>query len=275
MELSNLVKNNTQKIKYNEKLIKKNRNIATGVITSDQPFPNKLQNVTESVIPLNIFQTWHTKLLPKYMAETVLKIKKMNPTFNHYLFDDSDCESFIARHFKLDVLNTFRRLIPGAYKADLWRYCVLFIKGGIYLDIKYKPINNFKFINLTESEHFCFDTDDSNIYNAIMVCKPKNKICYKAIRRIVENVNNKYYGNDCLDPTGPGLLKRCIGNDKMDIAYIDLNHKLLSPNNNNTRVIKYNKYYIFKQYRQYMSDYETNTKTMHYSNLWNAKKIYL
>ena len=100
----------------------------------------------DSVIPLNIFQTWHTKLLPKYMYDTVLTIKRMNPRFTHYLFDDSDCERFIATHFKADVLNAFRSLIPGAYKADLWRYCVLFINGGIYLDIKYKPINNFRFI---------------------------------------------------------------------------------------------------------------------------------
>jgi len=26
-------------------------------------------------------------------------------------------------------------LIPGAYKADLFRYCVLLIHGGVYADV--------------------------------------------------------------------------------------------------------------------------------------------
>jgi len=268
------IKINKKKIKTNENIIKKLRTNVSKSLTFDQSFPNKLTNNVNSIIPLNIFQTWHTKILPQGMAETVLQIKKMNPRFKHYLFDDADCEHFIATHFKPDVLDAYRRLIPGAYKADLWRYCVLFIHGGIYLDIKYKPINNFRFINLTESEHLCYDTDNANIYNAILICKPKNKLCFKAIREIVKNVHNKYYGNCFLDPTGPGLLKKCIKEDNRFISTIDLKHKVLGESTN-FRVIKYENYYILKQYDQYINDYNRTSKTSHYSQLWNERRIYL
>jgi len=33
------------------------------------------------------------------------------------------------------VKEAYDALIPGAFKADLFRYCVLFIYGGVYADI--------------------------------------------------------------------------------------------------------------------------------------------
>jgi mannosyltransferase OCH1-like enzyme len=159
-----------------------------------------------SVIPLNIFQTWHTKDLPPLMRNTVNKIILNNPRFNYKLFDDNDCRNFINDNFNQDVLNAFDSLIPGAYKADLWRYFILYKNGGVYLDIKYTPYNGFRFINLMEKEHWVLDMDKNGIYNALMVCKPNNEILLKAIYKVVENVKNKFYGNNCLQPTGPLML---------------------------------------------------------------------
>ena len=56
------------------------------------------------------------------MTLYILKIKNLNPKFNYFLFDDNDCREFIRLNFRPDVLNAYDRLIPGAYKADLWRY---------------------------------------------------------------------------------------------------------------------------------------------------------
>jgi mannosyltransferase OCH1-like enzyme len=127
------------------------------------------------------------------MAKTVFMIKSLNPRFQYFLFDDNDCFEFIKNNFDKDILNAYNSLIPGAYKADLWRYCILYIKGGIYLDIKYRPLDNFRFINLTEDEHFVLDNDGNGIYNAVMVCKPGNELLLKAIHNIVENVKNNSY----------------------------------------------------------------------------------
>ena len=170
----------------------------------EKKFPMK--NYYKTQIPLNIFQTWHTKNLPPLMSKNVELIKSSNPAFNYQLFDDEDCYNFIKENFDENTLNTFSRLIPGAYKADFWRYCILYKLGGIYLDIKFKPVNGFKFINLSENEHWVLDSDKVGIYNALMVCKPGNPILLKAINQIIENVNNNYYGHHCLCPTGPLLL---------------------------------------------------------------------
>ena len=91
-----------------------------------------LKPVYHSIIPLNIFQTWWTKeFLTPSMFESVNTIKTNNPKFNYQLFDDTDCCNFIQKNYGNDVLNAYNTLIPGAYKADLWRYCVLYKLGGI------------------------------------------------------------------------------------------------------------------------------------------------
>ena len=66
------------------------------------------------------------------------------------------CRDFIAKHFSEEVVYTFDKLKPGAYKADLWRYCVMYITGGIYLDIKMCPVNGFRFDYLLKIINYLF-----------------------------------------------------------------------------------------------------------------------
>ena len=223
------------------------------------------------IIPLDIYQTWATKDLPKKMKERVESLKIQNPLFKHHLFDDNDCREFIKTHFREDVLYAYDSLIPGAYKADLWRYCVLFIKGGIYLDIKYTPLNGFKFINLIESEHLVADINNTDIYNALMVCLPGNKILLDAINMIVENVKNKFYGTSFLEPTGPKMLSKLISTkDKR----VDLIHKELN-SNHNYRVIYFNNIPILKSYNGHTVERDNFSLKKHYSILWKERRIYL
>jgi mannosyltransferase OCH1-like enzyme len=223
------------------------------------------------VIPLNIYQTWHTKILPPKMFKTINLIKNLNPRFNYQLFDDDDCREFIKNNFDIAVLNAFNSLIPGAYKADLWRYCVLYINGGIYLDIKYRPLNNFRFITMTEKEHWVLDADKNGVYNALMVCKPGNEILLKAINKIIENVKNKYYGNSFLEPTGPLLLSSFFSTNEKNL--FDMKHNEVF--DSNSKIIQYNNYIILKSYTNHINERIKYSKTKHYSELWNSRKIYL
>jgi mannosyltransferase OCH1-like enzyme len=232
------------------------------------PYPMKRFYKTE--IPLNIFQTWHTKDLPPLMNESVEYIKSLNPAFTHRLFDDKDCYNFIKNNFDNIILETFDKLIPGAYKADLWRYCVLYKLGGIYLDVKYRPINDFKFINLTEKEHWVLDSDKKGIYNALIVCKPNNNILLQAINQIVENVKNNYYGESNLHPTGPLLLARYFSDHEKQS--FDMKHIIFE--NVNNRLIYFNKYIILKTYTGYIEEHDNNKKLKHYSSLWGENNIY-
>ena len=233
------------------------------------PYP--IKQYYHTVIPLNIYQTWHTKTLPDKMKKTTQKIILNNPAFNYYLYDDNDCRIFIKDNFDANVLNAFDSLIPGAYKADLWRYCILYKNGGIYLDIKYEAVNEFKFINLTEKEHWVLDIDNFGIYNALMVCKPNNQILLKAINKIVENTKNKFYGNSPLEPTGPLMLAKFFTQSEKNT--FDMNHDVYKSVEN--RYIFLNGYMIFKSYNTYLQDHAKNKKVDYYADLWKLRKIYI
>jgi mannosyltransferase OCH1-like enzyme len=238
----------------------------------NKPYNNKNLNECKFEIPANIFQTWQSKKIPPLMMENIFLIKKTNPNFRYYFFDDTDCENFIKKNFPVKVLNAYNNLIPGAYKADLWRYCILYKMGGIYMDIKYKPINGFKFYNLLEKEHFVLDTDNHNIYNAVMVCKPGNEILLKAINQICENVKNKYYGNGILDPTGPALLSNFFSKEEKN--NIDMKHVVYG-NNDYEKVVQFNGENILNCYPGYFKERQYSSNKKHYAELWHEKNIYL
>lgn len=223
------------------------------------------------VIPLNIYQTWNTKQLPPRMQQRVDLLKLQNPRFNHYLYDDTDCYEFIKNNFEEKVLNAYEQLIPGAYKADLWRLCILYIYGGFYLDIKFCCINGFKLIELSENEHFVKDRPVKSIYNALMVCKKGNDFLLKSINKIVENVANKYYGNDPLCPTGPCMLGKIIGNDNAK-NNVDLLHY-----KGGGFLIYKNRFVVSTTYPSYDSERRQTYNSINikrYDELWNARKIY-
>ncbi len=231
---------------------------------------------TNTEIPLNLFMTWYTKDLPTNMKKSVEDTKANNPEFNFYLYDDEDCRNFLKKYFINDVVNAFDSLIPGAYKADLWRYCVLYYYGGIYVDIKYQPIDDFKFIELTDKEYFVKDrpVGGSGIYNALLVCKAGNTILYNCIKKIISNVEKKNYGKSALEPTGPLLMKEFVSEDDLKDALVF--DKVYSKDLKNiiyTDYILKNNKKILKNYSKYRDEQE-KSKSTHYDILYRQKKIY-
>ena len=222
------------------------------------------------LIPLNIFQTWHTKDLPPIILEAANSININNPEFTYHLYDEVDCLHFITTHFDKSVSDAYNSLVPHSYKADLWRFCILYIHGGIYLDIKFYPVNGFKFLELTDQEYFAKDIEVSGggVLTGLIITKPKNTILLNCIHKIVENVKNNYYGSHCLEPTGPLLLKQCCPPEVMNNNSLRLSDNGIQILFNNKAILEFNreKYHSIKFSSQ---NYYNN-----YITLWNLKQIY-
>ena len=67
------------KLNKNKPLKRKQPKISSYIDISSYTFPMK--SSYNSVIPLNIFQTWHTHELPLYMNACVVLLKRKHPTF--------------------------------------------------------------------------------------------------------------------------------------------------------------------------------------------------
>lgn len=235
--------------------------------------PFFLNEKYDSIIPRNLYTCWHTKELPPLLKNTYEILIKENPEFNHFLYDEEDCRIFIENNFDADVLNAYNSLIPCSYKSDLWRYCILYINGGIYVDIKFRCINGFKFIALTENELFVRDMQDNCVLTGLIVSKPRNIIIKNCIDQIVKNVKERFYGVNPLYPTGPGLLGMFFNEqerndlkayftssnfDKFKLYYIIYNNQIILQFNNDN-------------YRSEQRMYQKNT---HYHDLWHSQNIY-
>ena len=55
--------------------------------------------------------------------------------WEHKFFSDEASGEFLETHFPLEVKEAYDAVSAGAFKADLFRYCVLFIYGGVYADV--------------------------------------------------------------------------------------------------------------------------------------------
>lgn len=197
-----------------------------------------------------------------------------NPKIKFHLYDETECREFIKQHFDLDVLEAYDAIIPCSYKSDLWRFCVLYINGGIYMDIKYRCVNGFKFISLSEKEYFVRDYNPIHTYTALIVSLPKNDILFKCITQIVDNVNNKYYGNTSLDPTGPGLLGKFFTQDVKNAMEIYHDVKFVENKLNQFFIVKDNSI-ILSFYDGYREEQQKYQKMKHYGKLWEEKNIYI
>ena len=76
------------------------------------------------------------------------------------------------------------------FSYDLFRYCLLYIKGGIYLDIKTELIKPIKDI-INKNYFYTVLTGESGvIYQGIIACEPNEPIFIDLITYIVKNYKN-------------------------------------------------------------------------------------
>ena len=169
-------------------------------------------------VPLKIFLTWETKNLPINMVNNIMLLQKMNPEFDIYLYDDQDRINFIKDNFDPDVLEAYNSLIPGSFRGDLWRYCIMYKYGGVYVDIKYHTyiplielIKESEFTFTTSKSGMCIDKYDKyHIQSTFFITSPNNKIFTDSINEVISNCKNKNYGKNSIDITGPCILTRNI-----------------------------------------------------------------
>lgn len=239
-------------------------------------------------VPLKIFLTWETKNLPINMYNNLQLLQKMNPEFDIYLYDDQDRINFIKNNFDKNVLDAYNSLIPGAFRADLWRYCIIYKYGGVYIDIKfhtYVPILNlikdseFTFANTNSG--LCKDSyDGKEIIIGFIISSPNNKIFKDTIDEIVTKTKNKDYGQNRIDITGPCVLTRNINkiHGKDFDKYVTLSY-LWRPTDNVVSIYsKKSNELIASSYIEYRKDQERyfkENKIDDYRDAYKNKTVFI
>jgi mannosyltransferase OCH1-like enzyme len=106
-------------------------------------------------IPKIIYQTWKTYDIPdqwKYAQKTV---KEKNKDWKYVLLSDEDNLQIVKKHFP-DFLPYYVNFKYNIQRADAIRYMVLYLYGGVYLDLDYQALKPFGSIILENGKEVGF-----------------------------------------------------------------------------------------------------------------------
>lgn len=236
------------------------------------------------MIPKILYKTgkWEEKDLPKEYKSIFTQIIKDNPGYKIKYYDNKLCRKFIRDNFSQDVLIAFDTLKPGAYKADLFRYCILYKNGGVYGDLPQEYLVPLSELIDNKNDTLVLAKDCNwlaegeavsiSIQISFMAAKPHLPIYKKAIDKVVENVKNKFYGKNPLCPTGPILFGSLITNENYRMEMIQTNDDHLYNFKSKKRVIRTKN----KTLNKIMYGYGTPHlfSSNHYHQLWFKRNIY-
>lgn len=249
----------------------------------------RIKAKTYQRIPRIIIQTNEKDTVPVKMLEAMNILIEMNPEYEYMYFDNEDVKKYLLENFDPKVLAAYNKLKPGAYKADLFRYCILYKMGGVYIDspmLCKRPLADL--IMPTDEFISPEDNQTGGIYNAFICSSPGNLIMKKCIEEAVSNIENEFYGSGDLTITGPQLLSSVFenvtghkvsadknyGNGIRLITHYATHINLLCPSLTVGHITNGETEYLTTRYPNYCIDriwYNTNK---HYSALWKERDVF-
>ncbi len=123
--IKNIIKKIINKLKTKKKI---------ETISVDKFYPAK-KKIKSKKIEFNFFQTYKSSKVDISHDHKYSIFRKKNPEFNFYFFDDLDMDEYMEKNWShRKIYKIYKDSIFGASKADIWRYCILYHYGGVYLD---------------------------------------------------------------------------------------------------------------------------------------------
>ena len=141
--------------------------------------------------------------------------------------NDSTAREFVRRHCPY-AYNAYTCLLPHSYKADLWRYCVLWKRGGWYLDAEDELLVPLSSLPLRRCDTLMLVNDlcpagygadpkqewkhcqTPAVQISLMAATPGHLFFRCALALLIRNVHRRVRGRGTLDTTGPVLSGACL-----------------------------------------------------------------
>lgn len=162
------------------------------------------QGALEQKIPRKIFITWDT-LPPPEMEQKMMSWATLNPSYDFFFYDAADRLAFLKANFEPAVAAAYEELIPKAYKVDLWRYCMLLVEGGVYVDSKLEALVSLDTIIRDIDECIVPHDNDGMIAIGFLAFRRGHNLLREIISNIVFMVNRRDKSRHPLALTGPIL----------------------------------------------------------------------
>lgn len=167
----------------------------------------------DRLVPKIIHQTWKTwEGLKGEQLECKDKLIELNPDHDYWFWDDQACDNLVAQFGPL-LYDAYSSLIPGAFRADVWRVCVLYAYGGVYMDMDIVPLLSIdQLISKSDDMVLAQDLSGRNgevrVWNAVMACSPEQEMWRAYMSLVLRRIAFPISQRDSLWMTGPGCTGR-------------------------------------------------------------------
>ena len=136
------------------------------------------------------------------------------PLCTYTFFTDAQCSSYVATHYPR-AAKAYKGLRAGAFRADLFRYVLLYTQGGIWLDIPYGPGHGLQRVEqlIPNGADLVCSIDEPHprrgLYQGFIAAKRGNPILRTAIEDVIARVAGKKGAAERsnLGMTGPVALR--------------------------------------------------------------------
>lgn len=185
-------------------------------------------------IPKIIAQTWKSSdvnTVPKHWKTSPESFKLLMPEWQYVLSGDKENREFVAEYFP-SFLKYYDAFEHNIMRVDAWRYCWLYVNGGIYADCDWEitqPLDELFYVD--RDFYVCPSGNFSNYYtNAFMAAKPGCKVFLDCIELMKQGEAWYAYGKHLtvMTTTGPMMFSNAVAMQNPKSYHI-LNSKLLTP----------------------------------------------
>ena len=158
----------------------------------------------DRIVPRIIHQTWFEPVTrQKYPNMSRLIESWKQAGWEYRFYDDSAIETFLRTHFPKEIFEAYDALIPGAFKADLFRYCVLLIYGGVYADMDVLLESNLE-VSVPPDVGFMTPLDEPGkavnkrmcLWNGLIAVAPAHPFMARTIENVVNAIRNRFTSVD-------------------------------------------------------------------------------
>eukprot|EP00927_Polykrikos_kofoidii_P012837 TRINITY_DN15570_c0_g1_i1.p1 TRINITY_DN15570_c0_g1~~TRINITY_DN15570_c0_g1_i1.p1 ORF type:complete len:380 (-),score=44.70 TRINITY_DN15570_c0_g1_i1:70-1209(-) len=176
-------------------------------------------------IPRRLFQTLHVKEgIPPSISMVLQRWQMWNADYEYELHDAHSVRQFIHDNYDSSFVRIFDSLGQYQQQSDLWRLCVLYLRGGVYVDADYAPLSPLRdfvpsdvdlvvplctpvVVDLLQPPVGCHTTAVSmkRLQNGFIAASPQHPVLYLALQKIRTNFYRRQ-DQHYLTAMGPALL---------------------------------------------------------------------
>jgi mannosyltransferase OCH1-like enzyme len=175
-----------------------------------------------------IFQTWKTKNVPQEWENAQQSVINNNPDYEYKLYTDEDNRTIVETYFP-DFLSYYDNFEYNIQRADAIRYMILYLYGGIYVDLDYVCNKSFNEIIMEKEIGLNKSINQSWSYtNSIMISTVKrHPIWLECVRQMKKRIPFFIRGKHLkvMTSTGPIMLTKSAKKFKKDIQILDIIQK--------------------------------------------------